>query len=130
MLLQLKVSWAHGQGFTCQFFKPVLSFPSNTKRLKVTMNTNKGSISCLLYYHFWHGTHGMIIILVLLQYVRQCVEQGGKINEYSNDGMTFITTTLTAHHVICGQHYTHVENTCMTASYHKEPWRIGSIKLA
>jgi ankyrin repeat protein len=52
------------------------------------MNTNKGSISCLLYYHFWHGTHGMIIILVLLQYVRQCVEQGGKINEYSNDGMT------------------------------------------
>jgi ankyrin repeat protein len=22
------------------------------------------------------------------KYVRQCVEQGGKINEYSNDGMT------------------------------------------
>lgn len=36
-------------------------------------------------YRTWHS---VIIILVLLQYVRQCVEQGGKINEYSNDGMT------------------------------------------
>jgi hypothetical protein len=92
-----------------------------TVTILLYLNTNKGSISCLLYYHFWHGTHGMIIILVLLQYVRQCVEQGGKINEWFKEltgetlAMGHCLKTLTLEMGISVE--THSSGTCIVETH-------------